>query len=69
MHIIGVVKEHRRKGYGTLMIRDFLQSFPGKVAFEAPNEAVCEILVKLGELEKGESGYRSKGRVCFLQGF
>ena len=69
MHIIVVRREHRRKGFGTFMIRDFLRSTSAeKVGFEAPNRVVCEILLKLGELEKDGDVYRSKGKVVFFSG-
>jgi len=51
------------------MIRDFLRSTSAeKVGFEAPNRIVCEILLKLGELEKDGDVYQSKGRVVFFSG-
>lgn len=69
MHMIAVRSEYRRKGYGMLMIKDFLSSFPGDVGFESPNNIVCEILVKLGEVEKTDNEYHTKGRVHFMSGF
>ena len=52
MHIIVVRRKFRRKGYGTMMIKDFLSSFKGKVGFEAPNWVVCRIIEKLGEVNR-----------------
>jgi hypothetical protein len=66
MHTIVVRSGYRRMGYGTRMIKDFLSSFSGDVGFESPNDIVCEILVKLGEVERQGDKFLTKGRVCFM---
>ena len=66
MHVIAVRREYRRRGYGTRMVRDFLDSFPGEVGFESPNSVLCRLLVKLGAAEERDGGYYAKGRVSFM---
>jgi len=61
---------HRRKGYGTKLVQDFLDSHPeGIVGIESPNENSLKLLEKIGLIEKVENGYKSKGRIGFYHGF
>jgi len=66
LHTIGVRRKFRGRGFGTLLLKDFLSSFRGKVGIESPNETVCRILERLGEVEKRGDAYYSKGRVVFI---
>jgi len=66
---IFVRKEYRRRGYATQMVQDFLDTFKGPVGIESPNKHSLELLQKIGLVERTEKGYRSTGRVYFVQEF
>ena len=64
-----ILQRYRRKGYGTLMVQDFLNSHRGPVGIESPNEATLQLLEKMGlirEVEEGE--YESISRLVFYKG-
>lgn len=58
---IYIVEHERRKGYGSILLRESLKLFAGsEVEFivESPNEKTLAMLLKLGYVEKDEVGYR-----------
>ena len=61
---IYILPEHRRKGYGTMMVEDFLKSHPeGKVKIESPNKDFLMLLTKMGLVEWEGDKYKPKGRI------
>lgn len=67
---IYVLPQHRRRGYGTSMIEDFLDMFPsGFIAIEIPlSEEVGRILARLGLVELSDGAFSPMGRVRFVSG-
>lgn len=68
LHQIFVRKKFRRQGHATMMLNDFLNSFPGTVLIEDPNEATQNLLVKLSLARRVDRGIESTGRIMFLPG-
>ncbi|WP_285519977.1 GNAT family N-acetyltransferase [Thermococcus nautili] len=61
-----VRRSYRRRGYGTKLVQDFLDSHPEEeVGIESPNENSLRLLEKMGIIERVENGYKSKGRIVF----
>ena len=65
-----VSPQHRRHGFGTSMIDDFLKMFPnGPVAIEVPlSDEAGRILAKFNLAEQTEGAFKPSGRARFVAG-
>ncbi|WP_457750920.1 GNAT family N-acetyltransferase [Thermococcus sp.] len=57
----------RNRGYATEMVKDFLNSHPGPVAFyHIHKKCIRNILMKVGLVKKTSEGYIGDKRLCLL---